>query len=192
MEPEIWKPIEGYEQYYEVSTFGRVRSCVRIIVAQNNARVHYKGKVLKPAINRDGYQQVVLSRDNKMKSFFVHRLVGQAFLLNPDDKGTINHKDGVKSNCYVDNLEWATKSEQTIHALVNNLRTMPDVWGGVTGSDHCAAKAVLQFDKNKNFIREFGSIVEASKITGTNQSCITSVCRGRKKTSGGFIWKYKL
>jgi hypothetical protein len=192
MEQEIWKPIEGYEQYYEVSTFGRVRSCDRIITDTNNVQFNHKGRLLKAAANRDGYLQVALSRNNKLETFLVHRLVGLAFIPNPAEKYTVNHKDGVKSNCNVDNLEWATKSEQTIHALANNLRTMPNVWGGVTGSEHGAAKVVQQYDKHGNFITEFGSIVEASNHTGISASCITGVCKGRHKTSGGFIWKHKL
>lgn len=191
MEQENWKSVIGYEGCYEVSDFGNVRSCDRIITHVNGYSSNRKGKTLRPAVSRDGYLQVALSKNNRLMSYMVHRLVGLAFIPNPENKYTVNHKDGVKSNCRADNLEWATKSEQVIHALSHNLRIMPNVWGGKTGSEHGAAKVVQQFDRNGNFIAEFGSIIEAANQLGIRPSGISGVCVGRKKTSGGFIWKHK-
>lgn len=188
---EIWKPIVGYENYYEVSDLGNVRSIDRTIVHSNNNIFNYKSKILKSAINKYGYLQVGLSINSKTKSYCIHKLVAIAFIPNVNNKPTVNHKDGNKLNNYIDNLEWATKSEQAIHSLKNNLRKMPNSWIGKFGSKHGASKIVIQYDLNNNYIAEYGSIIEASKINNINRTTICMVCKNKKKTAGGYVWKYK-
>ena len=92
---EIWKPVVGYEGLYEVSNFGRVRSLRR-------------NKILKLKNEVDGYIRVTLCNGGTEKLYQVHRLVAQAFIPNPDNLPQINHKDEVKSNNIVTNLEWCT------------------------------------------------------------------------------------
>ena len=104
---EEWKPIVGYEGFYEVSTEGRVRSLPR-------ATTH--GGILKPILNNQGYASVHLSREGKDKIYRINRLVAQAFIPNPDGKPEVNHKNGVRDDNRVDNLEWATTSENNLHA----------------------------------------------------------------------------
>lgn len=100
MTEEIWRPIEGYEGLYEVSSYGRVRS-LDMYVRCKSYRLH-KGKVLSPIINTNGYLFVGLQG----KRFSVHRLVAQAFIPNPQGLPQVNHIDENKSNNNVDNLEW--------------------------------------------------------------------------------------
>ena len=102
---EEWRPIEGYEGLYEVSSYGRVRSLDRYD-SNNHFR---KGKVLSPVKNKDGYLQVNLCCNGKYKMFLVHRLAAQAFIPNPDNLPEINHKDENPGNNNVDNLEWCTR-----------------------------------------------------------------------------------
>lgn len=80
-----------------------------------------KGKVLKPSIDKDGYEKVVLTKNGKRKTYRVHRLVAMAFIPNPYSKKTVNHIDGNKLNNCVDNLEWATHKEQKEHAIKHGL-----------------------------------------------------------------------
>lgn len=95
---EEWKSIKGYENLYEVSNTGRVRSLKR-----NNT----KGKVLKPIYDKDGYAKVSLSKHNIRKQFSVHRLVANAFLEKTDPShNVINHKNEIKDDNNVENLEW--------------------------------------------------------------------------------------
>lgn len=78
-------------------------------------------KLLKPGIDRDGYEKVVLTKNGKRKTYLVHRLVGQAFIPNPNNKPTINHINGIKTDNRVCNLEWATHKEQKEHEIKNGL-----------------------------------------------------------------------
>lgn len=189
---EIWKPIVNYDGYYEVSNLGNVRSVNRVIIDSNKNAFNHKSKQLKPAKNKYGYLQVGLSINGKINSYTVHTLVAKAFINNSENKPTVNHIDGNKENNNVQNLEWATKSEQAIHSLKNGLRKMPNSWTGKFGSKHGACKSVLQYSKDNVLINEFGSIIEASNKLKINASSITRVCKGQKITAGGYIWKYKL
>lgn len=114
---EIWKEIEGYESLYQVSTYGRIKSL---------SHINYLGRLRQECIlgNRlsdRGYHTAVLYNDGKPKSFRVHRLVAKAFIDNPFNKPHVNHLDGVKSNNFIDNLEWVTMSENQKHAFKNGL-----------------------------------------------------------------------
>ena len=112
---EIWAQIDGYEGFYEVSSFGRVRSVERV-VRHRHGLATMKSRVLKQSISKAGYAYVCLSKECRGKSCLVHRLVARAF-LPACDKPEVNHKDFNKSNNCVDNLEWASRSENHIHAM---------------------------------------------------------------------------
>ena len=92
---EIFKDVKGYEGYYEISNLGRVRS------------TSYKGKkILKPAVTKNGYLNVIFCINQKKEHKLVHRLVAEAFIPNINNYSTVNHKDEDKLNNYVENLEW--------------------------------------------------------------------------------------
>lgn len=105
---EIWKDIKGYEGIYQVSNLGSVRSLERKIMHGDGKPYTVKEKMLKPAITSHGYQSVHFSIDNLAKIFKVHRLVAEAFIENPNNLPSINHKDEIKTNNAVENLEWCT------------------------------------------------------------------------------------
>lgn len=104
---EVWKKIEGFENY-EISTFGNVRNVKTL-------------RILSKTVNRDGYLYCCLNKDKKKYTFRIHRLVASVFLLNDFNKPTVNHIDGVKHNNNLINLEWATRKEQSIHSVQNGL-----------------------------------------------------------------------
>lgn len=121
---EKWRSIKGYKALYEVSNLGNVRSLPRFTTL---------GRVLKQNRSRF-YKSVCLSKKNKFKTFTVHRLVAEAFIINPKNKLYVNHKDGNKYNNQLKNLEWSTPSENKVHAIKNGFTYSPK------GSNHWAAK----------------------------------------------------
>jgi len=121
---EEWRPVISYEGIYAVSCLGRVKFLDKIKVMPNGLlHINKKEKLRALKTTRLGYVSVSLyNRSNKkMKDHFVHRLVSQAFIPNPENKPFINHKDGNKQNNRVDNLEWCTSSENVVHAIENGL-----------------------------------------------------------------------
>ena len=107
---EEWRPIEGYEGLYEVSSYGRVRSLDRYVKTCYEAYKLHKGKILSPAKDKNGYLKVHLCCNGKHNIIRVHRLVCKAFIPNPDNLPEVNHKDEDKTNNSVDNLEWCDRS----------------------------------------------------------------------------------
>lgn len=119
---EVWKPIKNYEDKYEISTYGRIRSSQR--TAKRN-----EDKIITLFINESGYPMVKLYNGAKRigKKFRVHRLVAETFISNIDpQKEWVNHKDHDRTNNHVDNLEWCTPRENT-HHMVKRLRTVEEV-----------------------------------------------------------------
>jgi hypothetical protein len=174
---EIWKPIEGYDGWYEVSNIGRVRSFY--ISPNSNKRLH-NPRILKGWKNPDGYPSVRLSG---RKMFSIHRLVALAFIPNPDNKPQINHINGIKSDNIYTNLEWIDNRENQIHSYIKLNRA------------HVGAKKkpILQFDLNNKLINEYPSIASARRAMGADsRGCsLYKALVGKRKTYKGFKWKYK-
>lgn len=159
-------------QGYEVSDTGLVRS-----VGKNKHE-----KVLKPSINHKGYEVVYLSDPQKSTyktTVLVHRLVAQTYLLNPESKPQVNHKDGNKRNNNVNNLEWSTNLENHTHKLENNL--VPE--------SH-TPKRVGKFTLDGQLIETFDSIYTAGKSIGKNQYAVSRVVNGLRKSCSGYVWRY--
>lgn len=127
MKTETWKPVVGYEGWYKVSDRGRVCR----IKAYNTTRV---GRILRPIKDKDGYYLVDLYKEGVRKHCKVHRLVLMAFAGFPEPGQEGNHKNGIKSDNYPDNLEWVTKSENGLHSR--------QVLGQCVGEKHGRAKLI--------------------------------------------------
>lgn len=188
---EIWKDIKNYEGLYQVSNLGNVRSLDRIRKQFNHngiATVKYKGRILKKQLQkRTGYRTVTLydnNRNGKIKS--IHRLVAETFLDNPNDYPVINHKDGNKLNNNVNNLEWCTVSHNVKHAYSIGLVKIKKLYG----KENPKARKVEQYDLENNFIKLWYSIIDASNDLKIDSSSISAVCKEKRKTAGGYIWKY--
>lgn len=177
---EIWKDIEDYEGY-QVSNLGRVRSLDRY-----NSRGYWiKGCILKPTMDKKGYLNVGLSKNNQGKTFKVHRLVALHFIPNIENKPEIDHINTIKTDNRAINLRWVTPKENSNNpiSLVNKSESKK----GIKNHRH---QPVLQYDKDGNFIREWDTITEAETTLNITHK-IHYVCQGKRKTCGGYIWKYK-
>ena len=139
----------------------------------NYGRVkNHKGKITNGSNHESGYLWVSISP----KQYLLHRLVAKVFILNPENKQQVNHIDGNKINSCVSNLEWCSNKENSQHAHDNGL--------------HPNTKTIIQYDLQMNKIKEFKSQTEASNELNLNNSNISSCCKNRVKTSGGFIFKF--
>lgn len=186
---EVWKDVKGYEGLYQVSSFGRVRSVDKIITSFSQIQQTYKrlfvGKILSAGLcKKTGYLKVSLL--NKTRS--VHRLVAEAFIPNPENKPQVNHKNGIKTDNRVQNLEWVTRVENIRHSF--SILHRQASGKGMFGKNSKNSKIVLQIKDNK-IIAEFYGCNEAERETGIKSRSISAVCCGRRKTTGGYFWKYK-
>ena len=118
MTAERWLPVVGYEGWYDISSYGRVRR----MKAYNNTFV---GRILKEALDSRGYMFVLLSKKGVIGHFTIQWLVTEAFLGSRTDGKEVNHKDGNKTNNRIENLEYVTKSENALHAFALGLRKPP-------------------------------------------------------------------
>jgi hypothetical protein len=120
---EIWKDIKGYEGIYQVSNLGNVKSLPKKRKVRGGKYSFKKERLLKNSLNNKGYYRVNLSFFGKNKAFLIHRLVCLSFLPNPENKRTVNHKNGIPKDNRLVNLEWATDKENIDHSrdvLKNN------------------------------------------------------------------------
>lgn len=113
---EFWLPVRGYENLYEVSNFGNVRSLDRFVSAKQNGKRLQKGVMLRPGKDSRGYLQVCLNKESRPEMRLVHRLVMKAFMPIDIDRNDVNHIDSNRTNNNLENLEWVTKSENQLHA----------------------------------------------------------------------------
>lgn len=133
---EEWRTVKGYEGLYEVSSLGRVRSLDRY----DRMNRFWKGRILNLHTGTGGYLFVALSSNGKEKNYLVHRLVAQAFLPNPDNLPQVNHRDEVKINNRVENLEWCDREYNinygTIKDRIRNTNLKNGYWTGLSKEEY--------------------------------------------------------
>lgn len=185
---EEWLPIEGYNNY-EVSNFGKIKSVERI----DSLGRTVKERILKQVTNKYGYQQVCLCKDGKKKMFRVHRLVASAFIPNPNNYPVVNHKDEVKTNNHVSNLEWCTVEYNNNYGTRNDRysgENHPKPMLGKFGKDNPTSKQVIQLMLDGEVIKIWGSTREIKRELGYNNSSISACCRGKRKSAYKYKWCY--
>lgn len=180
---EMWKDIEGYEGFYQVSNLGNVRSLDRYVKNRMSNKNIKRGKILKSCINKHGYLAVHLIKETKGQTKTVHRLVANAFIPNPENKPEVNHIDGNKQNNILENLEWVTSSENTLHAIKTGLIKK------LNGRNHYKTP-VNQYSLDNKFIKQWDSIKQINEEWNLKSIHVSACCRGKIKTSLGYKWKY--
>lgn len=195
MEEEIWKDILGYEGYYKISSLGRVKSVPRVITLTNGHKKSIQERICKPHLNINGYEIVVLSKNGILKNKSVSRLVGFAFIPNPENKPCIDHINGNRRDNRVENLRWCTRKENDNFELAKKHRSEARrgekaAWYGKFGADNPRSKPISKYSKEGEIISTYSGLSEAGRETGIHIGNISSACNGRYKTAGGYIWKY--
>lgn len=176
MPTEEWKTIKDYENYV-ISNLGRAKSLIT-------------NTILNQRLSNNGYLRFNARKGNikyeKPKTMMTHKLVAEYFLTKIEGKNYVNHIDGNKLNNNVNNLEWCTAQENTIHSFKLGLQK-PRL-----GKDNKKAIKIYQYDKNtKELLNTFYGSCEAQRHTGINHRDIRNNCIGKQKTCKGFVFSYK-
>ena len=181
---EVWKDIPNYENLYQVSNLGRVKSLKKEKKRKNNCKQTFQEKILSQGLGENGYLTVQLFKNKIGKTFTVHKLIAQTFISNPNNYVCINHKDENKLNNCVDNLEWCTyKYNNNYNSKSKKIRLKL-----INGK---LSKRVLQYDLQDNFIKEWESTREIERVLNYKNQSISACCLNKNKTSYGYKWCYK-
>ena len=188
---EQWRDIAGYEGYYKISSWGRVKSMERIIQDRFGMKSPYRipQKILKPKRAQTGYLFVHLSKDGHANPQRIHRLVAEAFIPNPDGLPTINHKDENKENNHVENLEWWYNNDYGTRQQRSQMN-----------QKHRRAVRMLSMDGE--LIRTFPTCLSAARYiagepTGKSQRVrvtdnnISRACRLQRHKAYGYLWEFE-
>lgn len=162
---EEWKDIRGYEGLYQVSSEGRVKS-----VKRNIFRVYND--------NGYGYFMVLLSKDGEKKPFYVHRLVAEAFIPNPENLPQVNHRNEQKHQNNVENLEWCSSKYNMNYGTARERQVEKQ------------RKKVYQYTKEGELVREFDGVNQCAEF-GFEPSSVSCCCNGKRKTHKGYKWSYE-
>ncbi|MBZ3643535.1 HNH endonuclease [Enterococcus faecium] len=176
MQKEIWRPIEGYEGLYEISNLGKIKS---------NFRQGSTTDFLKISNNGNGYMMVRLCKNGKAKKYYLHRLLAQTFIDNPEDKPQVNHINENRSDNRLENLEWVTQKENNNHGN-HNLNSAISKRSG-------KAKKNVQLDLDGNELGRFDFLIEAAKTVNGNSINISRAARNirNRETAYGYKWRYE-
>lgn len=183
---EIWKPVEGFNTY-EVSDRGRVRSLSHRVPSgiRNNTHTTKYGRTLKQSQKKNGYFAVVLYEADNRKTISVHRLVAKTFIPNPDNKPTVNHINGVKTDNRSTNLEWCTQTENMQHAWSTGLKQPPPHRKQIL----CVETSVV-YPSSTQAAEQINRVkYKNSKDTKAMARRIRGVATGIQKTAYGYHWK---
>lgn len=185
MENEIWKPINGYEGLYEVSNLGRIKSLPKVTnsVVPNK---YNSERILKLCYDKKGYLMVWLFKDKKRKTCKVHRLVGEAFVSNDENKPEIDHINGVKDDNRAENLRWVT-SKENFHNPITYKRNSESK----TGELNHKSRSVIQLTMGNEFVKEWSCMQDIYREHGFSHSHTVQCCKGERKHAYGYKWKYK-
>lgn len=175
----IWKDVVGYEGLYKVSNIGEVKRIFTKTFTYSKNNTVTINEALIPQNYSSGYFRISLRKNNIETQYSAHRLVAEAFIPNLDNKPFVNHINGVKDDNRLENLEWCTVSENSLHSV--------RVLG--KNSNEKYRKPVLQLSVEGEIIKEFKSIKEVAEF-GFNRVMVSKVCNNKAKIHKGYYWSF--
>lgn len=176
---EMWKDVPEYEGLYQASNIGRIKSLERYTEDGH----HVLERILKPSLAK-GYLKVQLSKNGRNKTIYVHKIIATTFLDNVNNLPEVNHKDENKLNNCVVNLEWCTHKYNIHYGTAIRRMSEKQINNGKN------SKKVAKYDKENKILCIYPSIMEAYRKTGILSPLIVQCCKRKRKTAGGYIWRY--
>lgn len=193
---ENWRSVVGYEGLYEVSDIGRVRSIDRYVSQINNGTITdrlYQGRILKMKKESNGYLSIKLCNQENTKYKKIHRLVAEAFIPNQNKKPLINHKNGIKQDNRVSNLEWCTIKENSEHALKTGLHNPIITEQCKKSSIEASCKRIVCLNNGIEFKSSYDAAIwlnnevfSNTKKVHTISARIRNVCAGDRNHCYGY------
>lgn len=177
---EIWKEIPGLEGKYSASNKGRIKTHIGIYMA--------KDRPLKLSSAPSGHLVVRIRYNDCTKTESVHRLIARSFIPNPENKEFINHKNGIPYDNRIENLEWATPSENSKHSFTHLNRKGSQI--GRTGGLSPHRRAVIQSTISGEIINRYDTVKQAADSIGLSSAAIIMACK-KHRASGGYAWAYE-
>ena len=196
MDNEIWKPVSGFEGYYEVSSLGRIRSVERYVKQADHLR-YVKPKIKQITIGRGGYPSVTLCKNRRSRQYRIHRLVAEAFIPNPDNKPFVDHLNTDRTDFRIENLRWVDAGENArnpntmAHCRENTYtkeRTKKIHETTRARGTSNAPKTVYQYTKDGLFVKEYESLEEAGRQTSIYATSIRRALNDNSQSAGGYMW----
>lgn len=193
----IWKDIEGFNGVYQISNTGEVKTVDRVTQRADGKTYHLKGKTRKTYISKVGYLCVSLPTKKGMRSFYIHRLLAEAFIPNPENKPCVDHINTIMTDNRLENLRWVTHKENTRNPLtykklVNELTNEDYKKKSIEIKRHKYGKIkyIYQFTLDGHLVARYSTSFDAQRTTGIYCTSIRKVCRGEQSTAGGYVWSY--
>ncbi len=179
---EIWKDIKGYEGIYKVSSLGRIKYLERT----NSGGVYVPEGIKRPQDNGNGYKYVQLKKEGTRKNFYIHRIVAECFLPNPEKLKEVNHKNENKSDNRAENLEWCTHSYNNSYGTkIERTKKHPNY---IARTQRAKTKIICIYPDGRS--KRFPSQVECARELGVPVAGINQVLKKRQKTHYGYRFEY--
>lgn len=168
---EIWKDIQGFDGLYQVSNLGRIKSSIR-------------SRILEGSLNKEGYRRITLRSSGTGRPYYVHRLVAETFLPNPDNLPQVDHINTIRDDNRIENLRWVTPSKNNNNKLTRKRNKKAQI------ELTAFKRLIIQLNMDNSFVAIFYYASDASKSTGIHSRAILKCCNGIQNSAGGYIWMF--